>query len=60
MVGKIIYNLKDRKELIEAINARKNGKVLKKIEPLNDELKKKHVSYRIKECEKCLTIEING
>ncbi len=47
--GKIMYSKKDRKELIEKINVRSNGKLLKNINTLNSALREKGSSFQIEE-----------
>lgn len=51
VAGKIIYSKKDRKELIEKINVRSDGKLLKNINTLNSALREKGSAFQIKEFE---------
>ena len=46
-LGNVMLKRKDREELVNKINARKNGKLLKKIEYLNDYLLKMDIPYKI-------------
>lgn len=45
----VFLQIKDRKELIEKINARQDGKLLKKVSTLNQVLEEKELDYRIKQ-----------
>lgn len=45
----IMYTVADRKELIETLNVRKDGKLLKSIESLNGALKEENIPYKIKQ-----------
>lgn len=47
MVGKPMYQVKDRKELIEKIDVKSNGKLLRKINNLNGALEERKIPYRI-------------
>ena len=47
MVNKILFSQSDRKELIEKINARRNGKLLKSINTLNSVLSEKGFHFII-------------
>lgn len=44
----ILLQLKDRSELIKKINAKQNGKLLKKADTLNKVLEERGIDYRIK------------
>lgn len=46
-LGNVMLKREDREELVNIINARKNGKQLKKIEYLNDYLVKMDIPYQI-------------
>lgn len=48
-VGNVMLQVKDRKELIERLDVRSNGKLLKKINNLNGALEEQDISYRIVE-----------
>jgi len=43
----VLWSVPDRKELISKIAVRQDGKILKKIEPLNDALEKRGINFRI-------------
>ena len=45
----VLLQLRDRSELIKKINAKQNGKLLKKATTLNQVLEEKELDYRIKE-----------
>lgn len=45
----ILLQLRDRSELIKKINAKQNGKLLKKAATLNQVLEEREIDYRIKE-----------
>lgn len=60
MTGKIMYNVMDRKELIEKINVRSNGKLLKSMNTLNEALERRKLPYIIKVVEGSFTIEKDG
>lgn len=45
----VLYQVKDRKDLIKQINAKQNGKLLKKASTLNQILEEREIDYRIKE-----------
>lgn len=45
----VLLQLRDRSELIKKINAKQNGKLLKKATTLNQVLEEREVNYRIKE-----------
>lgn len=47
----ILLQLKDRSELIKKINAKQDGKLLKKADTLNKILEEREIDYRIKEFE---------
>lgn len=47
MVGKVMPQVKDRKELIDMLDVRSNGHLLKKINNLNGALEERGISYRI-------------
>ncbi|HBJ1649387.1 DEAD/DEAH box helicase family protein [Clostridium botulinum] len=49
MVGKVMLQVKDRKELIEMIDVKSNGHLLKKINNLNGALEEREIPYRIVE-----------
>ena len=49
ILGQVMLQVKDRKELIERIDVKSNGKLLKKIGNLNGALEEREVSYRIVE-----------
>lgn len=49
IVGVEMLQVKDRKELIEKIDVKSNGKMLKKINNLNGALEEREVNYRIVE-----------
>lgn len=48
-VGKVMLQVKDRQELIEKINVRRNGRLLKRINNLNGALEEGKLPYRIVE-----------
>lgn len=56
-VGMIMLQVKDRKELIEKLNVRQNGKLLKKINSLNCALEENKLPYRIIEFKTSKTID---
>ena len=45
----VLLQVKDRKELISKINAKQDGKLLKKAATLNQVLEERELDYRIKE-----------
>ena len=45
----VLLQLRDRSELIKKINAKQNGKLLRKAATLNQVLEEREVDYRIKE-----------
>ena len=47
----VLLQLKDRSELIKKINAKQDGKLLKKADTLNKILEEREIDYRIKEFE---------
>lgn len=47
--NKVLLQVRDRGELIKKINARQDGKQLKKLKTLNDILEEREIDYRIKE-----------
>lgn len=47
MIGKVMLQVKDRKELIEKIDLKSNGKLLKRLTNLNGALEERNISYRI-------------
>ena len=47
--GTVLLQLKDRAELIKKINAKQDGKLLKKAATLNQVLEERELDYRIKE-----------
>ena len=47
----VLLQLKDRSELIKKINAKQDGKLLKKASTLNEILEEREIDYRIKEFE---------
>lgn len=47
--NEVLLQLKDRNELIKKINAKQDGKLLKKAETLNKILEEREIDYRIKE-----------
>lgn len=47
IVGKVMLQLKDRKELIEKIDVKQNGKLLTSLNSLNSALEEKGFNYRI-------------
>ncbi|CAG7841158.1 hypothetical protein CLOHAE12215_02582 [Clostridium haemolyticum] len=47
ILGQVMLQVKDRKELIEKIDVRSNGKQLKKINNLNGALEERNIPYRI-------------
>lgn len=47
--NKVFLQRKDRNELINAIKAKQDGKLLKKLTTLNHVLEERNLSYRIKE-----------
>ena len=49
MIGKVMLQVADRKELIEKINIRRDGKLIKKLESINPALIELGYSYQIKE-----------
>ena len=49
--GTVFLRAKDRSELISKINAKQNGKLLKKWQTLNQILEEREIDYRIKEFE---------
>lgn len=49
ILGQVMLQVKDRKELIERIDVKSNGKLLKKISNLNSALEERGISYRIVE-----------
>lgn len=48
-IGKEMLQVSDRKELIEKINVRRNGKLIRKIETINPALEELGFQYQIKE-----------
>lgn len=55
--GTVLLQLKDRAELIKKINAKQDGKLLKKAATLNQVLEERELDYRIKEFETTRYIE---
>lgn len=53
----VLLQLKDRSELIKKINAKQDGKLLKKAATLNKILEEREIDYRIKEFETTRTFE---
>ncbi|MGG3987471.1 DEAD/DEAH box helicase family protein [Bacillus smithii] len=51
IVGKVMLQAKDRKELIEKINVKQNGKLLKSLNSLNAALSEQNFNYYIKQFE---------
>lgn len=51
MVGNEMLQLKDRKELIEKVNIRHNGKLIKKLETINPALQELGYPYKIRQYE---------
>jgi superfamily II DNA or RNA helicase len=51
IVGKAMLQTKDRKELIEKINVKQNGKLLKSLNSLNSALSEQNFNYYIKQFE---------
>lgn len=51
IVGNIMLQVKDRQELIEKINVKQNGKLLKSLDSLNAALKEQNMDYFIKQFE---------
>lgn len=49
MVGEVMLNRADRKELIDKLNVRSDGHLLKGIDVLNDALEERGIQYRIEE-----------
>lgn len=49
ILGQVMLQVKDRKELIEKIDVRSNRKLLKKINNLNGALEERNINYRIVE-----------
>lgn len=47
MIGQVMLQVKDRKELIELIDVKSDGHLLKKINNLNGALEERDISYRI-------------
>lgn len=50
-LGKEMLERKDREELIKLINARQNGRLLKSLEMLNNELEKYSIPFKIRKFE---------
>lgn len=48
-LGQVMLQVKDRKELIEKVDVKSNGKLLKKINNLNGALEERNINYRIVE-----------
>ena len=59
MLDKIMYTTKDRKELIETINVRSDGHLMKSIDTLNGALAEMESNYRIVQMKK-ITKTIDG
>ncbi|OLO40302.1 DNA helicase [Alkalihalophilus pseudofirmus] len=58
IVGKVTLQAIDRKELIEKINVKQNGKLLKSLNSLNSALQEQNFNYYIKQFE--TTKRVNG
>lgn len=55
--GKVLLRQKDRKPLIEKLNIRKNGKLIKGLTPLNAVLEESKLPYRIEEFRTTETVD---
>lgn len=51
ITGKIMLNKGDRKELIEKVNVKQNGKLLKSLDSLNSALREQNIDFYIKQFE---------
>ncbi|MEG0649726.1 MAG: DNA helicase [Oscillospiraceae bacterium] len=56
-LGNILFQRKDRKEIIEKIDVRSNGRLLKSISALNSALKERKIMYMIVEFSTSTTID---
>ncbi|KQL54059.1 DNA helicase [Heyndrickxia shackletonii] len=57
VVGKVMLNKSDRKELIEKVNVKQDGKLLKSLDSLNSALRERNIDFFIKQFETSRVLE---